>query len=80
MSGTPPRGLMFTVFLTLLANALITGFIYRYHKEELIKNDTRHTLVYQELQGKAQVLEEEIRLLEGVATWEETRFYMARQE
>ena len=75
---TPPYGLSAMVLLTLLVNTLITGFIYRYHNAELIKNDTRHALVYQELQRKAQVLEEDIRILEGVTMWQETRFYKAR--
>ncbi len=62
------------VILVLLANALMVILLYRYHDYALDQSATQHETVRTMKESEAMVLKEEIRTLEGVATWGETAF------
>ena len=69
------NGLVILVVLALLSDALIAGFIYRWHNWELFHHNLQHQVEMKELLAAERVVKDEILVLEGVATWNETQYY-----
>jgi uncharacterized protein HemX len=61
------------VALALSANALIVGFIYYFHQQQLDEREKQHESTVLLREKEILELKEEIRILEGVSTWEETQ-------
>ena len=68
------------VLLTMSANALIVGFIYRYHHAELAKSNIVYRAELAKIVSQTNELKQEIQFLEGAPTWEETQYAKAELE
>ncbi len=68
------NGLSILMGMALIANMLIAGFVYRYHGYELFKEEKAHNLRMKDLHATAHVLKDDIIKLEGVKTWNESKY------
>ncbi len=67
------------ILLTLLSHALTIGFVKNYHDEMVARRSVTHERAVEAVQSEMQLLKDEVVLLEGASTWEETRFARSRQ-
>jgi hypothetical protein len=68
------KGLHVIVVVTLFLHACIAGYAYRVHKEAVAASMSEFDARYSENLRLTNEVKEEIRILEAVATWEETQF------
>lgn len=69
------NGLTILVVMTLIANFLIVGFLYRYHGHQRFLEEKRHNEAILDLQDhKEHALKNEIIALEGAANWNATKY------
>lgn len=84
-TNTSPRkevihvsGLTILVVLALLADALIAGFIYRWHNWELFDFNRTQQVEYGKLLAAERAVKDEIVKLEAVPTWNDTQYYKVK--
>lgn len=68
------NGLSILMGMALIANLLIVGFVYRYHGYQLYQEEKAHNQRMSALYKKERDLKEDIVRLEGVKSWNESRF------
>jgi|GEM_PF-6929307 len=77
-TGTSWGRLAIILGLTLTMNTIITVLVYQFHEREVLRSDLEFENEKTKLAERFSILQEEVRVLEAVSTWEETRFFSAR--
>lgn len=71
-------GLTILVVMTLVANFLIVGFVYRFHQWKLFTFEKAHQATYTVLLRSEHDIKDEVVALEGVSVWNDTAYAQAR--
>ena len=68
------NGLSILMGMALIANLLIVGFVYRYHGYQLYLEEKAHNQRMKVLYKKEHDIKEDIIKLEGVKSWNESKY------
>lgn len=68
------NGLTILVVMAVIANCLIAGFLYRYHTYEVFVENKKRNEEMLLIDTHERKLKDEIILLEGAASWNETTY------
>ncbi len=67
-------GQQILIAMIVISNALIIGFVWRYHSYQAFKQEKQDLAIFSEAQRSERKVKEDIRILEGAKTWLETDY------
>ena len=68
------NGLTILIVMSIIANVLIVGFVYRFHHCKLFQVEKAHNIVATDLIKKEHDVKDEVTRLEGAPAWNETAY------